>query len=192
MLARLVVLPALALLPVSLSAQDTTTTPFRRGQWGAEFVGALSTTIGFVKFRSPTNAWTLYVRLNGSHAEYFLDDTVRTVTSNAGILASVGWRGYHRLSDKVVAHQTLGLSFGFSRLVRHETGVSIKGNTWSGGPFLDVGGTYLVTPHFGVGGRAIAFITYSNSVSSTPLGGSTRAWVLGTGNEFQVLATIFF
>jgi hypothetical protein len=105
MYSRLALLSTAVVLPLSLFAQDSTTgvveTPFRRGQWAAQFqAGTTFGSLGFIKFRSPTRALVLDVRLGGSHTEALDTDSSGTrfsfLSSSAFTQLRFGWRRYRR------------------------------------------------------------------------------------------------
>ncbi len=76
---RVIPFAALLLLPALAFAQDsssTNATPFRRGQWAAQFQAGISFgSLGFIKFRSPTHALVLDFRINGAHTEDLTRDS---------------------------------------------------------------------------------------------------------------------
>src|SRR5213592_2623620 len=104
MIRRPVVCAALLVLPFSLFGQDTTAkgnaTPFRRGQWAAQFqAGTAFGSLGFIKFRSPTHALVLDVHVGGAHSEDVTTDSsganrLRGLNSNASAQVRFGWRRY--------------------------------------------------------------------------------------------------
>jgi len=203
--ARLRLLPALLVLPLSLFAQDSTTriaaTPFRRGQWAAQFqVGSSFASLGFVKFRSPTRALVLDVRVSGGHSESMVTDSAGTrfagFNSNALTQLRFGSRRYGAGEAKVVSHYTLGVLAGFDHRASGSAGGggAFEDNSWTAGVFGDVGGTYLVTPSFGLGALAAVSLTYSTSVrTQQPLNFKGRNWqISGSGVSGSLVATLFF
>ena len=203
MLARHWFLPGLLVLPLSLVAQDSTTraaaTPFRRGQWAAQFqAGSSGASLGFVKFRSPTRALVLDLRLGGSHSENSVTDTSGTrftgLSSDAFTQLRFGWRRYQTGTERVVSHYTLGLLAGFDHDAGSGFGSSLQRNSWTAGLFGDVGGTYLVTPHLGLGALAAVSLSYMKSVSDQqPSNVRGRTWqITGSGINATLVATLFF
>src|SRR5256885_1358858 len=88
---------ALLLLPVSVFGQDST--PFRKGQWAAQFQASTAfTSLGFIKFRSPTHALVLDVHVGGAHSEDLRTDSTGNhfggLNSNALAQIRFGWRRY--------------------------------------------------------------------------------------------------
>ena len=201
--ARLRLLPALLVFPLSLFAQDSTTriaaTPFRGGQWAAQFqAGSSFASLGFVKFRSPTRALVLDVRVSGSHSESQATDTAGTrfvgFNSNAFTQLRFGWRRYGAGEAKVVSHYTLGVLAGFDHRASGSTVGAFEDNSWTAGVFGDVGGTYLLTPRFGLGALAAVSLTYSTSVrTQKPLNVKGRDWQIGgSAVSAALIATLFF
>jgi hypothetical protein len=196
---------ALLLLPVSVSGQDSTVkrdaTPFHKGQWAAQFqAGFAFGTLGFIKFRSPTHALVLDLRIGGAHREDLGKDStgasqVDVLSSTASVQARFGWRRYAGDGNrtKVVSHYSFGMlaGFGHSVYALRQTGHS-QSNGWTVGAFGDLGGTYLLTPKFGVGALATAELGYGNSVSKIS-GSKSREWSIGgSAMGASLVATLFF
>src|SRR5207247_832259 len=100
---RVIPFAALLLLPALAFAQDsssTNATPFRRGQWAAQFQAGISFgSLGFIKFRSPTHALVLDFRINGAHTEDLTRDStgvnqLEGLGSNASVEVRCGSRRY--------------------------------------------------------------------------------------------------
>lgn len=202
MYTRLLLLPMLA-APLSLTAQDSTArplTPFRRGQWAAQFaMGSGFTSLGFLKFRSPTRALVFDVRLGGSHRENFFEDSSGSrftgLDSFAFTQFRFGWRGYGGGATKVVAHHTVGVLAGFDHNANIDAGgFSFQENGWTGGLFGDFGATYLVTPQLGLGALAGGTLTYTSSTREEQTTGTrSRGWqIVGTAVTASLVATLFF
>jgi hypothetical protein len=204
MSSRVMPLAALLLLPAALFAQDSTltvsATPFRRGQWAAQFqMGSGFTSVGFLKFRSPTRAFVLDLRLTGSHQEQTRTDTSGTqfvgLNSSALTQLRLGFRRIHAMETRVVSHYTLGLLAGFDHDAARGPGFTSQSNAWSAGIFGDLGATYLVTPKFGLGVLATVALAYTNRVSTTEqtTKRSVRAWAIdGEAVNAALVATLFF
>jgi len=190
---RALVVSVFVALPGSLLAQDTST-PFHAGQWGAQFAGGFSfASLGVIKFRSPTSATVLDLRVSGAHRELFVNDTLFGIDSFASISLRLGRRWYRPVAEKVVALNSVGIIAGFDHSVTSTpfAGRSV-GNGWSGGPFADLGGVYLITPHVGIGVTATASINYSRSSGESPTGVKSRTWTLGGNTAISFAATIYF
>lgn len=191
------------LLPVSLFAQDTTSrsdsTPFRRGQWAAQFqAGSAFASLGFLKFRSPTRALVLDVRVSGSHSESLVTDTAGTrfagLSSTFVTQLRLGWRRYGGGAAKVAPHYTLGLLVGLDHRASGNSSASADANGWTAGLFGDVGGTYRVTPQLGLGALAGVSLTYLTSVfREEPSNRKRRDWSIGgSAVSASLVATLFF
>jgi len=200
---RLSLLAAVVVLPLSLFAQDSASrpdnTPFHRGQWAAQFQAGFGfASLGFLKFRSPTHALLLDVRVSGSHSESMVTDTAGTrfvgLNSNAFTQWRFGWRRYGAGKTKVVSHYTLGVLAGFDHRASAGPGGAVEDNSWTAGLFGDAGGTYLVTPRLGLGALAAVSLTYATSVTTRkPLNLKTREWqISGSGVSGSLVATLFF
>lgn len=203
MYSRLSLLPAL-LLPLSLFAQDSTTgsdatPPFRRGQWAAQFqVGSSFASLGFLKFRSPTRALVLDMRLSGSHSESLETDTAATrfagLSSQLLTQLRFGWRRYHAGAPELASHYTLGVLAGLDHRASANRVGSFEVNGWTAGLFGDVGGTYRVTSQLGIGALAGGSLTYSTNVATEePSNRERRDWQIGgSAVSASLVATLFF
>jgi hypothetical protein len=203
MYSRLPLLPAFVVLPVSLFAQDSTVntevTPFRRGQWAAQFqVGSSFASLGFLKFRSPTRALVLDVRVSGSHSESLVTDTAGTrfagLSSNLLTQLRLGWRRYDAGAPKVASHYTLGVLVGLDHRASASRSGTFEVNGWTAGLFGDVGGTYRVTSQLGLGALAGVSLSYSSSVAKElPSNRKGRDWQIGgSAVSASLVATLFF
>jgi hypothetical protein len=203
MYTRLALLLTVLFAPLSLLAQDSTvrppTTPFRRGQWAAQFAAGFDfSTVGFLLFRSPTRALLLDVRLGGGHSETLSGDSTGLqfagLSSNAFTQLRFGWRRYSSGEPKIATHYTFGVLGGFEHSAGSASGSSLQRNGWTAGLFGDLGATYLVTPHLGLGALASASLYYSTSTAETrPTGGKNRTWNIGgSGVTGSIVATLFF
>lgn len=195
----LVVLPAILFLQDS--SLTTATTPFRQGQWAAQFqAGTSFGSLGFIKFRSPTHALVLDLRVTGEHGEASSTDTsgvtrFAALGSDASIQMRLGWRRYAGDGNKtkVVSHYTFGVLTGFDHHVSAAPGGSSQMNGWTAGVFGDIGGTYLLTPKFGIGALGTASIMYSNDVRKSSFGVKSHEWSIGgSAIAASLVATLFF
>jgi hypothetical protein len=192
---------SLMLAALVLTQDTTNVTPFRRGQWAAQFqAGTSFGSLGFIKFRSPTRALVLDVRLSGGHSEDLETDSSGTrfagLQSSAFTQLRFGWRRYSGGTEHVVGHYSFGLLAGFDHSVSVSTspGFESTRNGWTAGVFADVGGTYLVTSKFGIGALAAAGLSYTSSVSTfSPPQQKSRAWFIGgSAISASLVATVFF
>ena len=191
MRARALVVSALCFLPSTLLAQDS---PFRAGQWAAQFTGGSSfLSLGVIKFKTPARAMLLDVRVAGSHRETFANDSLQGIDSQASFDLRFGWRWYRPAADKVVTLHSLGVQVGFDHFVNASPFFGTQSqNGWDGGPFGELGGVYLITPHFGVGATATALIAYSRVSGESAGGVKSHAWMLRGNTSVSFVATIAF
>ena len=199
-------LVALLIVGPPLQAQDAVrsdTTPFRRGQWAAQFGGGASlVTLGVLRFSSPRSAWVLDARVSGGHgrsestyADSTGDTTFTSFTSNAGVTFRVGRRFLRTARRAVVPFLGFGVLGGFS----HDAGGSGRSggesNGWTAGAFGELGGTYLVDDNVGVGVTADAAVTYnrSTSKSTTPPPSRRTTWSYSaSAPNIRFVATLYF
>jgi hypothetical protein len=195
-------LPILILSPHSLFAQDSTTqsadTPFRRGQWAAQFSAGSGASLGFLKFRSDRRALLLEVRLAGAHGESIVTDTTGSrfagLSSAASVQLRFGRRRYRGGTPKVATHYTIGALAGFDHDVSRSPVSAAEANTWTVGLFGDIGATYLVTSRLGLGALAGASLSYSSSKAELqPSNVKFRDWQIGgSAVSGSLVATLFF
>lgn len=190
---------ALLLLPRSVFGQDST--PFHKGQWAAQFqAGTAFGSLGFIKFRSPTRALVLDLRIGGQHAERLTTDSSGTnqfgnLNSFASAQLRFGWRRYSGdgRTAKVVSHYSLGVVGGFSHSASRSVTGGFATNSWTAGAFGDVGGTYLLTPKFGIGALAAVAVSYQNGISKDSFGTRSRDWSIGgSALSASLVATVYF
>ncbi|HEX4573586.1 MAG TPA: hypothetical protein VH158_00545 [Gemmatimonadales bacterium] len=197
---RLLVSILLSCAPVLLSAQATPapdTLPFRTGQWAAQFSGGAFASLGFLRFTAPTRAWLVDFVLSGGHAhdqsrvnDSLVSDGFR---SNAFVTARLGRRFFQSRGKSVLTAQTVGVLAGFSHSC---DGNTLQGtycdNGWTAGVFGELGGAYLITQRFSIGGSAGASFTYQRSKTSN-LGSVNTTWSYqGLLQGLSFAATIYF
>jgi len=191
----------LLVLPAATAAQDSTradTTPFHSGQWAALFSGGLSiASLGFMRFTAPTRAWLLDFRFSGghSHGTSRLNDSLVTdgFSSNADVNGRVGRRFYQARGKSVASFQTLGVLGGFHHACGGQTSAPGScANGWDAGAFGELGGAYLITPRFSIGGTASVAFSYTRSATRGS-GGSVRSWAYhGSVQGLSFAATVYF
>ncbi|HET9708297.1 MAG TPA: hypothetical protein VFP39_08335 [Gemmatimonadales bacterium] len=178
---------SLAIIGMALSGSATAQTPdslrFHRGQWGVEFniangfFGA-----GALHFTSPTHAWLAV--LDGEYAHDHASGPLLTSSNATSVAIELGTRGYHSFSPRLYRVSTLGVSLNYSR------------QTANGGPTLtaegvglfgDLGATWLVTPHLGIGARWRASVAYAHGKATVT--GSTTTSDIVTLSAATVLLT---
>jgi len=179
----------LLVVPAAAAAQDSTradTTPFHAGQWAALFSGGFSiASLGVLRFTAPTRAWLLDFGFSGGHSHNTsrVNDTlvVDAFTSNADVNARVGRRFYQGRGKSVASFQTLGVP-----------GAGFCDNGWNAGAFGELGGAYLITPRFSIGGTASVAFSYTRSAIRGS-GGSVKSWAYHSSVQgLSFAATVYF
>lgn len=192
-----------ALSPPLVSGQESTasdSTPFRSGQWAAQFgLASGYASLGVLKFTAPTRAWLLDVRVSGGHGDGEFrstnpDTTITVWESDASVTLRLGRRFYTAARDHVVALYTIGASGGFA----HSAGGQRPGsegevNGWNVGVFFELGGSYLVTRRLSLGALGSASLSYSRSVSRGNTGVRNEfSRYGGSLNAVSLVATVYF
>lgn len=192
-----------ALSPALLSGQESTasdSTPFRAGQWAAQFgVSSGYASLGVLKFTAPTRAWLLDVRLSGGHENREFrstspDTTIKQWESDASVTLRLGRRFYASARDHVVGLYSIGASGGFA----HSAGGQGQGsggetNGWNVGVFFELGGSYLVTRRLSLGALGSASLSYSRFVSRASTGARNESRRYGGSlNAVSLVATVYF
>ncbi|HEU5260644.1 MAG TPA: hypothetical protein VFU41_04365 [Gemmatimonadales bacterium] len=192
-----------AFSPALLSGQESTgsdSTPFRSGQWAAQFgVSSGYASLGVLKFTAPTRAWLLDARLSGGHEDREIrstnpDTTITQWESDASVTLRLGRRFYASARDHVVGLYTIGASGGFT----HSAGGQRPGsggqtNGWNVGVFFELGGSYLVTRRLSLGALGSASLSYSRFVSTGSTGvRSELSRYGGSLNAVSLVATVYF
>lgn len=183
---------ALSLGAASAGAQQsgsTPSSPFHAGQWAlqGDLGGQLG--LGLLRFASPTRALVLTVGGSASHrtTKYpspapVPDLEQRTWTGSAQ--ASAGVRNYRPVTAVVAIFNTIGLGGNYQRF--------FNGYTLGGGPFVDLGGQYLLGERFGLGVSSGLTLNYSKTTfGASSLSPTDDALTVNVGNT-RVSATVYF
>jgi hypothetical protein len=201
---RLIVCGLLALSPTVASAQDAAsdTIPFHSHQWAAQFAGGTSfASLGVLRFTAPARAWLLDFQFSGghSHERVYSNDTLKfeSASSSAAANVRIGRRFYQGRGKSVVSFQTAGLLGGFDHWCQRSTqtpgSVGTCSNGWAAGAFGELGGAYLITRRFSIGGTATVAFSYHRSTSKTSSGGVGKYWVYsGSVQGLSFAATVYF
>ena len=158
---------AFFLLAPALAAQVPDSALFHKGQWGVDFrVGSGFAGVGALHFTSPTHATLLDLSGGYSHVSNTTSPAFRASIANASL--SLGSRAYHLIDPHVYRWTTIGLSFLYNRqsVTQGTATQTIKG--YGAGVFVNLGGTWLVTPHLGLGAQWQADVAYSHNSTSAP------------------------
>jgi len=186
------------LVPGIAAAQEATrpdTTPFHDGQWAAQFgLGFNISSLGLLKFRSPTSAWLVDAALSGHHAETRYGSSV-VVDSRVTVTLRLGRRRYHsaRAQGRVATFHTVGVSAGFQHgAFTQPFGPAGGSNGWNTGLFGDIGGSYLASSNLSLGATAGLALIYSRSKTTNPGSTPVRSWGIDGGAAVSFAATIYF
>lgn len=188
----------------SAAASPSDSLPFRAGQWGAEFGLGSYTSVGFLRFRSPSRAWVGTVA--GDYTRQSPDGDVPDRTSSRFDLTA-GHRWFRAVLPDVSQFVSLG---GVVGLQRFETGLPSSGFPDQGpilttssrssafaGLVADVGAQWMVTPSLALGAKwgAQAVVgrererLSSGSSASTELTGTSLSLFVG---RIAILGTLYF
>jgi hypothetical protein len=165
----------MALFPRSADAQASDSVVFHRGQWGAEFSivnGFFG--VGALRFSSPTRALLMNISTDYSHRS---GSGTAPSTTGTGVALDLGMRAHHSFGRRLYRLTTFGVFLGYGRQTISTN--NTKAETIGVGPFADLGATWLVTPHLGIGARWRASISYTHA---TVTDASTSA----TANQVQI------
>jgi hypothetical protein len=121
----------------------------------------------------------MLIDLNGaySHISNTSTTTPAVRVSNVNAALSLGRRAYHLLDPHVFRWTTLGLSFVYDRQSSTQGGVTQTGQGLGAGVFANLGATWLVTPHLGLGAQWQVDVTYTHGKVSSPAGSGKTDFV---------------
>jgi hypothetical protein len=188
-LAITLILPATAVFAQGGAPPDTL--PFHHGQWAAQFgAGTSFASLGFLRFTAPTRAWLFDFRFSGGHTHstlHFGDTlTANDFTSSASASARLGRRFYQGRGKSVASFQSVGALGGYSHGCSGSSqGAGSCDNGWNAGVFVELGGVYLLTSRFSVGGSAAASLSYERDNLHESSGVNATRWAY---NSSVVLA----
>ncbi len=200
---RLLVCTMLALWPALASAQDSVpdTTPFHAHQWAAQFGGGAGfASLGALRFTAPTRAWLVDFRFTGghSHSRHYVQDTLvgDGYTSNANLDVRVGRRFYQGRGKSVVSFQTIGVLGGYAHACSVIEQPAVGGscaNGWTAGAYGELGGAYLITRRFSIGGTATVAFSYQRTTGRASGGQLDKRWSYsGSIEGLALAATVYF
>ena len=201
---RLAACGVVALWPALASAQDAApdTVPFHRHQWAAQFAGGTSfASLGVLRFTAPTRAWLLDFRFIGGHShdrQYLADTLVGDgYRSNANVDARIGRRFYQGRGKSVVSFQTVGLLGGYAHACQAFSQPPVSGhscsNGWTAGAFGELGGAYLITRRFSIGGTATVAFSYQRTTARSSFGAVDKQWSYSASIQgLSFAATVYF
>jgi hypothetical protein len=148
---RVASLPLLACLPASpLTSQVADTALFHRAQWGVDFqFGGGFAGAGAIYFTSPTRAVVFDLTGQYNHSSASGGGQYNTANTTLG----VGTRAYHYVAANVARWTTFGVSFLYTDQHSTQDSSSSVSRGVGGGLFANLGATWLVTPHLGLGAQ---------------------------------------
>jgi hypothetical protein len=151
-----------------------------------------------VWFTAPRRGWLLDFRLTGGHShatDRFSDSvTVDGFTSDLNVNARMGRRFYQGRGKSLVSFQTLGAIAGYTHGCQGgESYTDFCRNGWTAGVFAELGGAYLITQRFSIGGTGSVSFSYDRSTTRSPSFGVSKRWAYqGSAQGFGFVATIYF
>jgi hypothetical protein len=191
---------AAVLLPLtSLAGQESGATPFRGGQWAAQFSwsGGLGS-LGVLAFTGPARAWVLDIEFAWVNREVDITDPLGSGTGDEDFLNAsvrVGRRFYQARTAKVVSYQSLGvLGDLFKRTISVSPTQSFKDRGNGVGAFGELGAAYTITENLSIGLTATAQAAYATSKSEEDPSGRSRksSGFTVSAPTMMFVATIYF
>lgn len=154
------ILATASFLPRVADAQAPDSVAFHQGQWGAEF-RILNSFLGLgaLRFSSPTRALLLDISADYIHASG--SGTAPASTTGIGVAVDLGMRAHHSFGRRLYRLTTFGIFVNYSRQTISTNNAKLS--TFGGGPFVDLGATWLVTPHLGIGAKWRAALFYNHA-----------------------------
>ena len=177
-LSCLVVGLSLQALPALAQAPDAVV--FHRGQWGTEFtIGSGFAAAGVLRFSTPSRAVLLDVGAGYSHSSSTIGSSTigpySAIGDDVDLNLRLGTRSYRSIGRDLYRIVTLGASVNYQWETLRQDSTRTTLHVIGGGVFADIGATWLVTPHLGLGARFGAAAGYSHT--NAPNSNGTRFWV---------------
>lgn len=177
----------LAAAPAAAQQGDTSAVPFRPGQWGSQFsFDGQFVSAGFLRFRSPTAAWVVDAGLSIERVSVEDDQVAedRDLANDAYFL-QLGHRGYGPVASRVVSYRGFGVFGSAYRDEQPQFGTPQRLEQTGGqaGAFAEIGATWMVTPHLGLGAGAQINASYRwrEYRIESPLAGDEKQRATGWG-----------
>lgn len=166
----------LALIPVRLIAQESTTdtTPFHGGQWAMQFGGGASLfSLGVLRFTGPRGAWLLDVATSAQFLDAKRTDKLGGTTTSADqqfmdVDVRLGRRFYQTPRRHVVSFQTIAVEGGFNDQMVDVPQGNVRQTISYTGLNFEIGGAYMVTSSVSLGGTASIGTGYYNLKQDDP------------------------
>lgn len=176
-----------ALMGERAIAQSTEPYAFHGGQWGIEFnVAGGFGGAGVLRFTGPAHAWL--ADLDVSYAHTRADGPNLSGFRGTNGTLDLGSRSYHALGSHVQRLMTFGALFTYTRESNQGNSFTVAG----GGLFADLGASWLVTPHLGIGGRWRVSAVYLHAKASNLAGVSTADNVTLSAGSVALSGQIYF
>ncbi|HUF27335.1 MAG TPA: hypothetical protein VMM18_10190 [Gemmatimonadaceae bacterium] len=173
------------------AASARAATPFRGGQWGAEFAASDDfQSVGMVRLLSPVRALAFDVSFATMSSDVDGSDAEQSA-STYGL--SLGYRIYRGVASNVVGSLTAGgLINSASSSNTTGAGATTETTARGWGPFAELGASYFITPHLSLGAAYGLQLVMVNSKTEGP-GGTTESsgHVLGT-SPLSVRVGLYF
>ena len=168
------ILASVLFLPNVAGAQSADSAAFHGRQWGTEFnIGGGFAAAGMIRFSSPTRALIANVGTDLSHSSSTYAGNANS-GSDVGMNLRLGARAYHAVGSRVYRLTTVGLSLNYTWQQTTQGGSRFASQGIGAGVFGDIGATWLVTPHLGLGARFAGTVMYNHYRSTEP-GSTARA-----------------
>ena len=177
----LLVLAGTYLLPRAGCAQDADSVLFHKGQWGAEFnIGSGFFAAGVLLFTSSKRALLLdlgtdYRYSSSTYNGFEVSDDDLTV------VARLGMHAYRPYGARLYRLLTVGVLLNYTSRTFTQDTLRATSEGLGGGVFADIGATWLITPHLGLGAKFGATVTYTHGT----VGGAA-----GSGSQDRFAASL--
>jgi len=188
----LLVLAGLLSIPTPGCAQTGDSLAFHKAQWGTEFnFGFGFVAAGVLYFTSPTHAFLLdigtgYARSSGSARSGAYS------ASAVSVATRVGTRAYRAFGRRLYRLTTVGVSVAYSRNESTQDTLRFNSEGIGAGLFADLGATWLVTPHLGIGAKAGATITYTRATFTGSFGSGSENRLRISVGDVALVGQVYF
>jgi hypothetical protein len=111
-------------------------------------------------------------------------------TTGTGVAVDLGMRAHHAFGRRLYRLTTFGMFLGYSRQTISTN--NSKTETIGVGPFADLGATWLITPHLGIGAQWRAVISYTHARATGAFGSATANQVQISLGHIQLAGQLYF
>src|SRR5207247_11454651 len=117
--------------------------------------------------------------------------------SKANLDSRIVGRIYQGRGMSVVSCQTVGVLGVYAHNCSSVKGLTFSGNSWSNGwtagAFGELGGAYLITHSFSIGGTATVAFSYERTTQRSSSGAVAKGWAYsGSIQGLSFAATVYF